>query len=76
MAAEYIFAGGNTNVILCERGIRTFEKLIRNNLDISAVPLVKMFSHLPIIIDRPTQQAAVIWCSRCPAQPSLPVLTA
>ena len=51
MAAEYIFAGGNTNVILCERGIRTFEKLIRNNLDISAVPLVKMFSHLPIIID-------------------------
>ena len=51
MAAEYIFAGGNTNVILCERGIRTFEKLIRNNLDISAVPLVKMFSHLPVIID-------------------------
>ena len=51
MAAEYIFAGGNTNVILCERGIRTFENLIRNNLDISAVPLVKMFSHLPIIID-------------------------
>ena len=51
MAAEYIFAGGNTNVILCERGVRTFENLIRNNLDISAVPLVKMFSHLPIIID-------------------------
>ena len=48
MAAEYIFAGGN---ILCERGIRTFEKMIRNNLDLSAVPLVKMFSHLPIIID-------------------------
>ena len=51
MAAEYIFAGGNQNVILCERGIRTFETIIRNNLDISAVPLVKMFSHLPIIID-------------------------
>ena len=51
MAAEYVFAGGNPNVILCERGIRTFENLIRNNLDISAVPLVKMFSHLPIIID-------------------------
>ena len=51
MAAEYIFAGGNTNVILCERGIRTFEKMIRNNLDISAVPLVKMFSHLPVIVD-------------------------
>ena len=57
MAAEYIFAGGNTNVILCERGIRTFENLIRNNLDISAVPLVKMFSHLPIIID-PSHAAA------------------
>lgn len=51
MAAEYIFAGGNQNVILCERGIRTFETLIRNNLDISAVPLVKMFSHLPVIVD-------------------------
>ncbi len=51
MAAEYIFAGGNKQVILCERGIRTFEKIIRNNLDLSAVPLVKMFSHLPIIID-------------------------
>ena len=43
--------GGNKQVILCERGIRTFEKMIRNNLDLSAVPLVKMFSHLPIIID-------------------------
>ena len=51
MAAEYIFAGGNHNVILCERGIRTFETMIRNNLDISAVPLVKTLSHLPIIID-------------------------
>lgn len=51
MAAEYIFAGGNQNVILCERGIRTFETMIRNNLDISAIPLIKMFSHLPVIID-------------------------
>lgn len=51
MAAEYIYAGGNEHVILCERGIRTFEPMIRNNLDISAVPLVKMHSHLPIIID-------------------------
>jgi len=51
MSAEYIFAGGNTNVILCERGIRTFEKMIRNNLDISVIPLVKMYSHLPIIVD-------------------------
>ena len=51
MAAEYIFAGGNQNVILCERGIRTFENMIRNNLDISAVPLVKILSHLPIFVD-------------------------
>ena len=51
MAAEYIFAGGNKNVMLCERGIRTFETMIRNNLDISAVPLVKSLTHLPIIID-------------------------
>ena len=51
MAAEYIFAGGNHNVMLCERGIRTFETMIRNNLDISAVPLIKTLSHLPVIID-------------------------
>ena len=51
MAAEYIFAGGNRNVMLCERGIRTFETMIRNNLDISAIPLVKNLTHLPIIID-------------------------
>lgn len=51
MAAEYIFAGGNHNVMLCERGIRTFETMIRNNLDISAIPLVKQLTHLPIIID-------------------------
>ncbi|MBP3310771.1 MAG: 3-deoxy-7-phosphoheptulonate synthase [Butyricicoccus sp.] len=51
MAAEYIFAGGNKNVMLCERGIRTFETMIRNNLDISAIPLVKNLTHLPIIID-------------------------
>lgn len=51
MSAEYIMAGGNPNVILCERGIRTFEPMIRNNLDLSAVPLIKKLSHLPIIID-------------------------
>ncbi len=50
-ATDYLTAEGNDNVVLCERGIRTFEKMIRNNLDLSAVPLVKMFSHLPIIID-------------------------
>ncbi|MEG1065974.1 MAG: 3-deoxy-7-phosphoheptulonate synthase [Erysipelotrichaceae bacterium] len=51
MAAEYIMAGGNQNVILCERGIRTFEKYTRNTLDLSVIPIVKKKSHLPIIID-------------------------
>jgi 3-deoxy-7-phosphoheptulonate synthase len=51
MSAEYILAGGNFNVILCERGIRTFEDSTRNTLDISAVPNVKQLSHLPIVVD-------------------------
>jgi len=51
MAAEYILSGGNYEVILCERGIRTFEPYTRNTLDLSAVPLVKQLSHLPIIVD-------------------------
>ena len=51
MAAEYIMAGGNENVILCERGIRTFEKYTRNTLDLSVIPIIKKRSHLPIIID-------------------------
>ena len=51
MSAEYIMAGGNENVILCERGIRTFETYTRNTLDISAVPSLKTLSHLPVIID-------------------------
>ncbi|GAB6156991.1 3-deoxy-7-phosphoheptulonate synthase [Desulfotomaculum varum] len=51
MAAEYIMAGGNYNVILCERGIRTFENFTRNTLDLSAVPVVKHLSHLPVIVD-------------------------
>ena len=51
MSAEYIMAGGNENVILCERGIRTFETYTRNTLDISAIPLIKDISHLPIIVD-------------------------
>jgi len=51
MSAEYILSGGNFNVVLCERGIRTFEDSTRNTLDISAVPVVKQLSHLPIIID-------------------------
>jgi len=51
MAAEYIMSGGNYNVILCERGIRTFESYLRNTLDISAVPVAKHLSHLPVIVD-------------------------
>ena len=51
MSAEYIMAGGNENVILCERGIRTFETYTRNTLDLSAIPAVKKLSHLPIIVD-------------------------
>jgi len=51
MAAEYILSGGNYDVILCERGIRTFEPYTRNTLDLSAVPLVKQLSHLPVIVD-------------------------
>ncbi len=51
LAAEYILAGGNENVILCERGIRTFETALRYTTDLSAVPLVKQLSHLPVIVD-------------------------
>lgn len=51
LAAEYIVAGGNPNVILCERGIRTFEPYTRNTIDISGVALVKLLSHLPVIVD-------------------------
>ena len=60
MSAEYILSGGNDNVILCERGIRTFEKMIRNNLDISAVPVIKAKSHLPVVID-PSHAAGIAW---------------
>jgi 3-deoxy-7-phosphoheptulonate synthase len=51
MSAEYILSGGNFNVILCERGIRTFEDATRNTLDVSCVPVVKFHSHLPIVVD-------------------------
>ena len=60
MSAEYILSGGNENVILCERGIRTFEKMVRNNLDISMVPIIKQNSHLPVIID-PSHAAGIAW---------------
>ena len=51
MSAEYIMSGGNREVILCERGIRTFEPITRNTLDISAIPVVQKISHLPIVVD-------------------------
>jgi len=51
MAAEYIMLEGNTDVILCERGIRTYETSTRNTLDLSAIPVVKEVSHLPVIVD-------------------------
>lgn len=51
LAAEYILSEGNENVILCERGIRTFEKYTRNTLDLSSIPIVKKLSHLPVIVD-------------------------
>lgn len=60
MSAEYIMAGGNEKVILCERGIRTFETSMRNTLDISAVPMLKKMSHLPVVID-PSHAAGIRW---------------
>jgi 3-deoxy-7-phosphoheptulonate synthase len=59
MSAEYIMAGGNENVILCERGIRTFETYTRNTLDLSAIPAIKRLSHLPVIVD--PSHAAGLW---------------
>jgi 3-deoxy-7-phosphoheptulonate synthase len=51
LSAEYIMAGGNYNVVLCERGIRTFDTYLRNTLDIAAIPVIKKLSHLPIVVD-------------------------
>ena len=60
MSAEYIMAEGNENVILCERGVRTFETYTRNTLDVSAIPAVKQMSHLPVIVD-PSHAAGMYW---------------
>lgn len=60
MSAEYIMANGNENVILCERGIRTFEDYTRNTLDLSAIPIIKKLSHLPIIVD-PSHASGMWW---------------
>ena len=60
MSAEYIMAGGNSKVILCERGIRTYENFTRNTLDISAIPIVKKLSHLPVVVD-PSHASGKSW---------------
>lgn len=60
MSAEYIMSEGNENVILCERGIRTFETYTRNTLDLSAIPAIKKLSHLPVIVD-PSHAAGLWW---------------
>ena len=58
MSAEYIMAGGNENIIFCERGIRTFETATRNTLDLSAIPILKQRTHLPVIVD-PSHAAGI-----------------
>ncbi len=60
MSAEYIMAGGNENVILCERGIRTFETTTRNTFDVSAIPVLKKLSHLPVVAD-PSHAGGINW---------------
>ena len=60
MSAEYVMAGGNENVILCERGIRTFERYTRNTLDLAAVPVMRKLTHLPIIVD-PSHATGKSW---------------
>lgn len=60
MSAEYIMAGGNDKVMLCERGIRTYETFTRNTLDISAIPIIKRLSHLPVIVD-PSHASGKSW---------------
>lgn len=60
MSAEYIMAGGNNQVILCERGIRTYENFTRNTLDVSAIPIIKKLSHLPVIVD-PSHASGKSW---------------
>ena len=60
MSAEYIMAGGNENVILCERGIRTFESYTRNTLDLACIPVMRRLTHLPIIID-PSHATGKSW---------------
>ena len=72
MSAEYIMAEGNSNVVLCERGIRTFETSMRNTLDISAVPMLKKMTHLPVVID-PSHAAGIAFMVPALAQAAVAV---
>lgn len=71
MSAEYIMAGGNDKVMLCERGIRTYETFTRNTLDISAIPIIKKLSHLPVIVD-PSHASGKSWLVEPLAMAQLP----
>lgn len=70
MSAEYILASGNENVILCERGVRTFESYTRNTLDLQAIPVIKRMSHLPIIVD-PSHAGGKWWLVESMAKASV-----
>ncbi len=72
MSAEYIMAGGNHNVILCERGVRTFETATRNTLDLAAIPVLKRYSHLPVIVD-PSHATGIPWLVKPLAQAAVAV---
>ena len=72
MSAEYIMAGGNQNVIFCERGVRTFETMTRNTLDLSAIPMLKKLSHLPVIVD-PSHATGIRWMVEPMAKAALAV---
>ena len=68
-AADYILKEGNETVILCERGIRTFETATRFTLDLGAIPWLKLHTHLPVIVDPATPRVTAGWWSRCRARP-------
>lgn len=72
MSAEYILAEGNDQVILCERGIRTFEPSMRNTLDLSAVPMLKKMTHLPVVVD-PSHASGISWLVKPLAQAAVAV---
>ena len=72
MSAEYIMAEGNPNVVLCERGIRTFETSMRNTLDLAAVPMLKKMTHLPVVID-PSHAAGIAFMVPSLAQAAVAV---